>query len=482
VQDLIVLELIITTTLFLAILRPYVKSFRGIDGIAVLPLVAVIASLGIYPAYGFRPELLPLTLLSLMMFVGSIPRLLDVLRRLRTDDYGERGLLRLTVGILSLAATIVFALAYTPKTDGVDGSSAAAYRERIVRDDMRGVELYLRYYPGSEEQKGDLRRPIILIVPPESGSVAVMDRLCAALVDRGFFVATYSRKGTDFPAFHPEGRRIYPGGTAFIRRAFAVFGGMRFAFAARVGAAIERERSADLAFLVDYMKLASEQIDNPYGAVDTDKIVIAGFGTGGAAASLYASSSMASSIVAAVSIEGPIFTALRGEGAPPVPSRAEKTGIVGTWISSLTARFRIERIVGTEDVSGPKVPLLFIVSDRVREPDSRDGRYATILRSLRAAEAPSVLASVDGAGPFDYSEAGEVYPLYSAMMPGLGERNPQPGFYAEKAADLITNFVDTMVGPSEESKPLHRRALGNEVRFETGGSWTATDVADILKP
>ncbi len=478
-QDLIILELIIAAVLFLAIIRPFVKRFQGIEGIAALPTIALVAAIAVFPAYGFRPEFMPLLAFSLILFLGSIPRLLDVLRRLRTDDYGERSFIRLAFGLLALGTVSVFAVMYAPKSERIEESG---YRVALIHDEARDVDLSLRYFAPATDGTGASRRPFILIAPPLSGSVSVMTRLCAALTERGFSAATFSHVGADIPAYLPDGARAYPSGRTFLAGAGAFVWGRRYAVANRAGSAIERERAADIAFIVKHVRDAAVREDPPYGAIDIDRIVVAGFGSGGAAATIYAASSEAASIAAAVAVEGPILSALRSEGNGSATPHAEAAGSIPPAIAELFARFKVERIVGTGSVPAPTVPTLFLVSDRVAEPADRDGRYVTVLRALRTAKVPCALASVDGAGPLDYSDIGQEYPLYAAMMPGLKRQPRAPGFFVMKAADLIANFVAVTVPQVEGTPRLTRTALGEEFRVEAGGSWTAADIAAILRP
>ena len=477
-QDLIVLELIIATILFLAIIRPFVKGFQGIEGIAALPAIALVASIAVYPAYGLRPEFLPLLALSFIMFLGSIPRLVDVFRRLRTDDFGERSLIRLAVGFLFLGAVTVFAVMYAPKGRGAEGSG---YREALVHDDIRGVALSLRCYP-ADAMRGDddLIRPAILIAPPSTGSVSVVNRLSTQLSERGFLVTTFSRVGTDFPAYLPGGKRAYPSFGAYFKGVVSTIGGRRLVSAARIGSAIERERAADIAFLVKYLRSAALKGDEPYRYADMDRLIVVGFGAGGAAATIYAASADALSIAAAVAVEGPILSALIGED--PGEGRQEGAKTFSAWIVEFFTRFRPERIIGTGTVPSPIVPILFLVSDRAREPKARDDRYATVLRAFRTAKAPSVLASIDGAGPFDYSDVAQEYPVYTTMMPGLNKRPSDPDLLIQKTTALITNFVATSIPQAEGAEALRRTVLGGEFQIEAGGSWTSADVAAILRP
>ncbi len=475
-QDLIVLELIIAAVLFLAIIRPFVKGFQGIEGIAALPLIALVASIAVFPAYGLRPEFLPLFALSFIMFLGSIPRLVDVLRHLRTDDFGESRFVRLVVGFLFLGAVTAFAVMYAPKTDR---EAEPRYRETLIRDDIRDVELTLRWYAADHDDDSP-GRPFILIAPPFSGSVSVMGGLCAELSERGFLVATFSRVGADFPAYLPGGRRAYPPIGTFINGAIATLGGRRLAYAARIGSAMERERAADIAFLVKQVRTAALRGEAPYTYADPGRFIVAGFGVSGAAATIYAASAEASSIAAAIAVEGPMLSALQGEG--PDGTKPAGANAVSSWMADLSSRLWIERIIGTGAVPAPIVPTLFLLSDHVREPKTRDDRYATVLRALRTAKAPSALASIDGAGPFDYTDVAQEYPVYTALMPGLNKRPTDPEAIIKRTAALVTNFVDTSVPQTDGALRLQRTALGGGIQIEAGGSWTSADVAAILRP
>ncbi|MDR0655688.1 MAG: hypothetical protein LBG22_05175, partial [Treponema sp.] len=59
--------------LLLSLLRPLFKRLWPLEGLAWLPLLSLAISLGIYPAYGFRPETLPLAGFEILLTILNIP-------------------------------------------------------------------------------------------------------------------------------------------------------------------------------------------------------------------------------------------------------------------------------------------------------------------------------------------------------------------------------------------------------------------------
>lgn len=459
--DLVLLELLIGGILFLSLIRPFVKSFRGVDGLALLPAVSVILALALFPAYGFRPEALPLALFALIRFVLGLPYLSAVLRRMRSDDYGERSILPSAAGILLLALACAIAVRYAPAVETVSSYPFASFE---LPDEDRGVVLHLRAYGGTEEGTAiAVQLPTVLLLPPLSGSVAVVDSVCVALATAGFQVLTYSREELDVPAFRTDGRRVYPSIGKLFRHWAAFSAGTHFKAANEWGRLDEDERLADLSFLVRYLEARGEGLSG---------VLLVGYGTAASAAVRYAEVAP-SSVLGVVAVEGTLLSSLVFE---TLRTGGGEAGLRGQLKRAAEA-LRPLGVVGVGKVPSPAVPVLFILSDRIKKIEERDGRYSAVLRVLRSARLPTLLVALDGAGPFDYSDMAVEYPLYSALVPGIASvPSAERSRYVADAAALIRNFaaiVATPAGPAAE--PLRSPA-----HMEAGGAWKSAAATDIL--
>ena len=96
-QELWIPTAIITLFLFLNIIKPLIRKFEYIDGIAWLPFLALLSAIAMLPAYGFRPESIPLFLYTAVLAVVSL-----IKRGWEDYKYGNPGAKRIFFIITSL--------------------------------------------------------------------------------------------------------------------------------------------------------------------------------------------------------------------------------------------------------------------------------------------------------------------------------------------------------------------------------------------
>ncbi|MEJ5188667.1 MAG: hypothetical protein WHT84_05610, partial [Breznakiellaceae bacterium] len=88
-MDLILVESIVILCAFLTLIRPFVKSFQDIEGTHFLSFFGSLLLVLIFVVYGFRPELVPLSIFVFFLFFTDIPGIIRIWRHLKYDDYGE---------------------------------------------------------------------------------------------------------------------------------------------------------------------------------------------------------------------------------------------------------------------------------------------------------------------------------------------------------------------------------------------------------
>jgi hypothetical protein len=185
--ELRILELLAAFFLFLPLIRPFAKKLSSMDGLALLPLFALGICVGLFPAYGIRPECLPLIAYTVFLNFLNLPALGALVRRL--GNFRERG--AMSTGMLLALLIVVTALAmwFAPSLDV--GLSDSGVRSAQVRDPERDAVLFLRIYspdaPPAEEAD-PAKRPLLVLIPPAEGSLLAVDRLCVELSRHGFTV------------------------------------------------------------------------------------------------------------------------------------------------------------------------------------------------------------------------------------------------------------------------------------------------------
>lgn len=266
--------------LLLPILRNLVKRLWPVTGLAWLPIPGFLTAAAVFPAYGFRPEVIPLLVFSLVMVVTGLKR----------ASLPENSVRYAVTALSFLAAVIAFALWFSPGP--VDAESLAV--EFSMHNNENNRKYNIKIFGIS-----DLQRPAIIVFPPVFGTESV-DGICLGLESRGFLVLSCSRSYFVSP-FEWQ-------------RRFAVYGGSAES-AAISGRALEEDRQKDILFLLP--KLMEET-----GLSSSGSVFLAGYGDGGSALINLAGNSEFSNyanIKGIVSIESPLWS-VSGINIPDMPA------------------------------------------------------------------------------------------------------------------------------------------------------------------
>jgi hypothetical protein len=268
------------------------------------------------------------------------------------------------------------------------------------------------------------------MIPPLTGSVELIDPLCRRLGDAGFTVLSYSRLRLDNPAVY-QGREHHLSLYESVRQLWATVRGLDSGRANRAARLYEEKRQADIEWLLDRISESEpgRLIDRSAG------IIAAGYGAGGAALSLLASSPFFSSrrpeVLGFVSIEGPPAWALEQER---FPWEAAPPAAFLERLKRFFLKFIPRKLIGPVRTAPLLIPSLFITSDHIKEEPYREGRYTVLMAMARNAKAPSRIVSAAGAGFLDYTGGAAHYPLYRRLLPKPLSARPGPADPAKPAA------------------------------------------------
>jgi hypothetical protein len=414
------------------LVRPLFKGLWSLDGIAWFPMLALGVALALFPAYGFRPEYLPLLVYQ---GLAALSCLRSLLRGRAGAGPRGKGLLFVLPASALLALCTAIALWFAP----LDLPPVKA-RLSQVRNGNRGFTL--RIFDGKSPSRG-----LIFLVPPGFGGVPAVDGVCAALGDRGFTVISYTRPGLHSPA---ELARLW---SSFRK-------GTVLKSANEKGRALEEERRREINVILPYVK---ENLGTLAPGADGGILFLAGWGAG--ASALYSlaleqeglghfsgpgraggTGRGAYGALGLVAVEARLWSAWEPEDPLAdlaVPDRNPLLGALRRWF----ARLRPERIRGPGEPLPPAIPLLYLVSGRALEEEAgRD--YAAVFAGLRNSRGPAALAALEGAGPLDYGDFPAEYSLYSALFPGRkgAETGSLAGNSAALTAALIARFCELAIG------------------------------------
>ncbi|MDR2702364.1 MAG: hypothetical protein LBB72_08030 [Spirochaetaceae bacterium] len=481
-MELKILVCLAVFCLFLSIIRPLVRGLWKLEGLVACPLLAFFILLGIFPAYGFRPECVPLLLFALFLTFANIYDLIALFSGLQSDAYRDRRLIFTFVTAVIFACTTWVCFYYAP---GMDIELSTQEVETFSIRDKDG-ELYVRIYGIAEadtaetdtaradaskvdtanvdtaetgtselnEDEAEVKnriRPLLILLPPVAGSHLVVEGVCQALRDKGFSVLTYSRPGFDSPAFDGQGVPVRLSIPRLFRLLYALTRGFNSTLANARSRELEEGRRRDTELLL--RELAQNKTLQDKLGDGRSTIFLAGYGAGGAALTYLSGQddfvNRYPQIKGIIAVEAPLFSSM--ESDPQLPRHSENAAAtIFTRLAGFVRQFLPGKITHVENIPRPLLPALFLVSDRVIQ--DREGRYETIVRALAASQNNALLAAVPGAGPLDYSNSPRYYPILSFLFPGAVDTESQAGG-PEKAggpertggpeitASLITNFA-----------------------------------------
>jgi hypothetical protein len=488
--ELIILEALVFFFLLLPLIRPLAKKLWPMDGLVWLPVLALGITVGLFPAYGFRPECIPLLLYTVIFNIINIPQVLSLIGRMQNDDFREwhPGLTAFLTGFLVLVTAV--GIYFLP--GGKTALTGEGVSSLVVYDEERNNKYFLRVYGHAGTNSGESAaspdafsplgtrpesalRPALLVVPPITGSILMVDRLCASLRDGGFTVISYSRLDFDFPAVDEDGKLWKPPLTN-MPDLFRSYTGGRFSEAANnTGRVLETERREDIRFLLDLIRQnhgIPGYAEPPGNRTDWERVFAAGYGAGGSA--LLSLTGKNTALRGIIAIESQLLSVYRGNEplpAPEPPQNANWFQSLWAGISAWAADAGSHKITGIGAVPNPEAPLCFIVSDQVQNVKHQNGRYGALIRVFRTTTAPVILAAVSGAGVLDYSDAPEKYPIYSVLFSGQGRKAWSRADCVPGTTALIINFAASVLerentdgGPSLSRKPLDVESLHLESR------------------
>ncbi|MDR0539582.1 MAG: hypothetical protein LBG74_03645 [Spirochaetaceae bacterium] len=396
--DLGVLEILIIFFLFLPIIRPYVKSLWYVDGIVLLPLVAFFCTAGVFAAYGFRPECIPLLIYIIIINITNTNALFSYLMHLRGVGFIDKKVIVFFISIFCLgaaAACAVFFLPMRPSTLITENT-----QNINLADNETGYEYTARIYGSGQ----DTSEHVLLVVPPVTGGMGVVDALCAALAQEKIVVLSFSRGDIDMPAYTENGKLRF---SSFARIPYnwkVLTRGVSYKKENELGRKLEAERRYDIQFLMRY---ADSRWPNA-------KKIIAGYGAGGSAAAYLAADSGFCaghpSLRGVIALESYFYTVFTAEAEPVLETPAQTFAFITQARNYLLLRKPL-KIKGLADVCKPALPVLFIASHYNTQNESALWRYAALEKTVRENSGSATLEKLEGIHAFDWTDVPEKYPI-----------------------------------------------------------------------
>jgi len=427
-SELWIPETLVCLFLVLPLFRPFVKALWPLDGLVWLPFVALIMTVGIFPAYGFRPECLPILLFALIYNFANLGAIVSSIRSHPSDAFRDRSPLLTVFAFIILGAAVFTMYAFSPRIDDYPKTENEPLRTALSGRLDRGYCLQIY---------GQTGRPVIFLVPPEIGASASVELVCSELENKGYTVVTYSRNDFDFPFVDENGKKHLSLLAKLPGYLYASLMGTRLASANNRGKAMEAERRADIEYLLP-------RIYGLTGETDYEPILLVGYGAGGSAlAYLDANGGFASNnnVLGILAVENRLWSSYQTE--PPAASK--KSSLRGfSYIRFLDMLDNIPSLLPktlkrAKSLPSANLPVLYLVSGKALKYSSlnyRDGKnpYQAIFDTERFASGPIAIAVIEDSGPLDYQDFPLTHPVYTFALPGRKENS------ISDTAGIIGNF------------------------------------------
>ena len=510
IREIWVLEIIIVILLALPHIKSIAKPIQNLsepvssDGLTWLSFIALGIAAGIFPAYGFRPECLPILIFALLMSIGSVISFVTRTFSHTGEFYHNRKPFFSILALFFLVVTAFPMFVFFPRHRDytrllADNQAAVAEPDITVKIENSGKVYFMRIYDSggtyNNAATGNAEaRPLIFIVPPDIGSAISIDLVSTQLLEKGYTVVTYFRKGYDSPLIDENGRK-HPASPVILMRHWRIFKqAANLASVNRKGKNSEAERMADIEFLLSRLPALLGNTD--YSTMPP--MILAGYGAGGSALAYLAGdenfTSRYTNVLGVAAIESYLWSSYHNEQyqSPEVPASARRSMIRNSFFRYLDQEFRRHWLAFTNRLSelkpqrvvrsGPlpgdnyspetwrRIPVLYLVSGRALTNNPKAQKpYQAIFDTIRDGTGPAALAAIESAGPLDYQDIPFTHPMMSYLLPGMKsvKKSENP---VSDTAGIISNYsLYLMELAGQEFVILPRHTISGNLYVESKG-------------
>jgi len=439
-------ELMVVVFLALPLLRPFVKKLWPVEGLTWLPLIALGITIAIFPAYGFRPECVPMLAFTIIYnFIHFAPLVAGMFAR-SNDAFRDRGAVFTVCAFILLSLASIPLFAFSSRVD-IPAERDTVSVVRVNRD------YSLRIYGPVQAN-----RPLIFLVPPEWGSAASVDLICTGLQNKRFTVVTYVSLNKN------SWNKLFTYWRVFKNAAV-------FASVNEQGKNWEAQRQKEIELLLPRLPA----LLNKTGDGEMPPLLLTGYGAGGSALAYLAGDSgfvsTYGNVRGAVAIESRLWSSYLPEirASPAMPTTPGARGVFLRYWANVVNYFnnlKPKRVSRTGPLPGAGfsdsgLPVLYLVSGRALDVSGGQKPYQAVFDTLRSGSGPAAIAALEGAGPLDYQDYPLTHPIYSYLLPGQENARRMSEDPIGDTASIISNFASFL---------WEQAAIGAMPRYAISGS------------
>lgn len=216
-SDLFIGEILVAVLLAPVLLRPFVRVLQQVEGLSVLPVVALLLCACVIAGLGLSISFLPLFACTVLVCVAESARFARFCRRLPTDWYPPASLVLHAVLLVMFALVIGVSVAFAPEGAYIPNGNIEVREES--RSFSSGARARVRALVPAERRIG---APIVVLVSDLSGDLRGRETAAWILATEGYTVVS-GRFASLYDYKHPA--LAVPHVRSFLARAGTIFGG-----------------------------------------------------------------------------------------------------------------------------------------------------------------------------------------------------------------------------------------------------------------
>jgi hypothetical protein len=320
-----------------------------------------------------------------------------------------------------------------------------------IQDNVNNYDYNIRVYG---QDSGDA---VILVAPSPLGSVFIVDRICDSLSSRGFTVLAFSRSGLDLPSNVANAGAARDTVLTYNKYKFPQFNVIKQYLAnifriGRIGGDarfFEAERKHDIEFL---LPLISSRYNSKVFILSYDTAASAALLLSGNNDFIKANPALTGIIAVEPRLHSSYSSASAAEAVSEASESASQSKFPGAnffsriWQSAGSIVRKYDAPERAE-IDPPLVPIFLVNSDRINQEIYAEREYSAPLAFFNNNKSMVRSGYIDGAGPFDYSDVPELYPLFSFLSQGVAARTMSAEECVNASVKLFTDFMaDAMSG------------------------------------
>ena len=418
-------EVLVVLFLVIHIIRPQIKKLWSLEGLVWVPLIVLGITVGIFLAYGIRPECIPMLVFTSFLSLANIRLFISSIKSRSVDSFYDKNIFITIFSFVILCAVSAPMFVFSPKEYDSINTDATDIKIIKLSDIERKRDYFLKFYgPDQEMQPGrpalpadrpalSADRPLIFIVPPDLGSAASIDLICHGLYEKGFTVITYSREGYDSPLTTENRTKHFSSFSRLFSYWKIFFKNSDQNIVNEQGTAMVKDRSEDIEFLLP--KFTEFIKDDIY------PLLLVGYGAGGSALAYISDYKNVIGVIA----------------------------ISDNELNLQQGMFSQKR----------NFPVMYLVSGRALELKNENS-YQAVFNKFYSDSGPAAIAAIESAGAFDYQDFSVTHPVYSFLFSGKKNvkksKNP-----ISDTAGLICNFASFLLERNGHKTLPHQEIDGS---------------------